>query len=85
MGVVSGIVVFVILWWTVLFTVLPWGNRAPAEPELGHAPSAPRNPHLWRKFAATTAITVVLWLVVFAVVEAELISFRDIAQGIRAG
>ena len=85
MGLISGVVVFVILWWTVLFTVLPWGNRAPAEPEQGHAPSAPKNPRLLRKFAITTGITVVLWLVIFAVIESGLISFRDMAQGIRAG
>ena len=85
MGLISGVVVFVILWWTVLFTVLPWGNRAPTEPEPGHAPSAPKNPRLWRKFAVTTAITVVLWLIIFAVIESGLISFREIAQGIRAG
>lgn len=38
-----------------------------------------------RKFATTTAITLVIWLVVFAVIETELISFRDMAQGIGAG
>ena len=84
MGLVSGVVVFVILWWTVLFAVLPWGNRPVEEPEPGHAPSAPKNPRLWRKFAATTAVTLVLWLAVFALVEFGVVSFRDIAQGIRA-
>ena len=83
MGVVSGIVVFVIVWWTVLFAVLPWGNRPPAEPETGHAPSAPSNPRLLRKFAATTLITLILWLAIFAAIESGLVSFRDIAQGLR--
>ena len=37
----TGILVYVIIWWLVLFMVLPWGVKVPEEPEPGHASSAP--------------------------------------------
>ncbi len=80
MGVVSGVAVFVIVWWVVLFAVLPWGVRPPEEAEPGMAESAPTRPRIRLKFLVTTALAVVIWLVVFAVVESDLISFREMAR-----
>ena len=45
MGVVSGIVLYVVFWWVVFFTMLPIGVKTPAEmgevAGEGHADSAP--------------------------------------------
>ena len=82
MGIVSGIVVFFMVWWTVLFAVLPWGVTVAEEPEVGHAPSAPSRPRLGMKFLVTTAITVVIWLIVFALVESDFLSLRDWAKSL---
>ena len=76
MSWVSGIVVYVILWWLVLFTVLPWGVRIPDQPERGFAPSAPVQPRLWLKAGVTTAIAGVLWVVAYLIITSDLISFR---------
>ena len=76
----SGILVFVVLWWLVIFAVLPWGVRIPDKAEPGHADSAPVKPMLGRKVLATTAITAVLWLVVYFIVQSDWISFRDMAR-----
>ncbi len=76
MNVVTGILVFVMIWWVVLFTVLPWGVRVPDEHEPGHATSAPSNPMLLRKALITTAISAVLWSVAYYLIESDLISFR---------
>lgn len=81
MGLVSGIAVFVIVWWVILFTVLPWGARAPDDPEPGMAESAPARPRLALKFVVTTGISVVVWLAIFGIVESGVISFRDMARG----
>ncbi len=72
----TGLMVFVILWWLVWFMVLPIGVKVPDEVEKGHAPSAPSNPNLGIKFAATTLISGALWGVVYLVIAAEVISFR---------
>jgi predicted secreted protein len=76
----SGIMVFVVLWWLVIFAVLPWGVRIPDNPEPGHADSAPVKPMLGRKVLATTAITVVLWVVVYLIVQSDWLSFREMAR-----
>ena len=59
-----------------MFAVLPWGVRAPENPEPGHATSAPDHPRLWRKAAITSLIAAVLWLIVFYLVQSELIPLR---------
>lgn len=80
MSAVSGFVTFVVLWWIVLFAVLPWRAQAPEAPAAGHATSAPADPRLAWKAMWTTIITIVIWLGIFAIVESDLISFRDMAS-----
>lgn len=72
----TGILLYVIIWWLVLFMVLPWGAHPPEKPEEGHAESAPEKPMLWRKAAATTVLAAVVWLGVYALITSELIQFR---------
>ena len=79
MNPVSAVVVFIVIWWLVLFMVLPFGVRRAEAPEAGHDPGAPAMPMMWRKAAATTAISLVLFAIVYAIAEYELISLRDLA------
>ena len=44
-------VIFVIVWWLVLFMVLPFGASPPDEVEPGMAPSAPARPRMGLKIA----------------------------------
>lgn len=80
MGWVSGIAVYFIVWWVVLFAVLPWGVRAPDDPEPGTADSAPQRPRILLKFAVTTVVAAVVWTGIYLVVASDLISFRDMAR-----
>jgi predicted secreted protein len=80
MGWVTGIAVFVTIWWVVIFVVLPWGVRAPDHVETGHASGAPSNPQLGRKALITTAISIVIWLGIEMIVRSELISFREMVR-----
>lgn len=79
MSWVTGLAVYCILWWLVIFMVLPWGNR-PLEDEdvaRGHAPSAPKKPRLLLKAAVTTGIAGVLWTIVYVIIESGWITFRN--------
>ena len=75
---VTGLLVYVIVWWLVFFMVLPWGIR-PMETEdveKGHAPSAPQKPRILLKMAVTTVIAAVFWYGGYLVDQSGIISFR---------
>lgn len=80
MGVATGIMVYLVTWWTVLFAVLPWGATAPETVEPGLATSAPARPNLLRKFAATTVIAAVLWLGIYLMIRWNVVSFRSMVR-----
>lgn len=77
MDIFTGFVVFVLTWWIVIFTVLPWGNRAADTPEIGHAASAPANPRIKQKLFWTTIISLVLTGIIIAVIHYTQFSFRE--------
>ena len=73
----TGTMVYVIIWWLVLFLVLPWGVRVPDEHEPGHATSAPAKPMMWRKALITTLIAAVFWGIAYWLIESELLTLRE--------
>ncbi|MBM3536597.1 MAG: DUF1467 family protein [Alphaproteobacteria bacterium] len=77
MTLATGIAVYIVVWWIVLFTVLPWGARPPDNPEPGHATSAPARPRLLLKFAITTVIAGVVFAGLYWVIQSDLFSFRS--------
>jgi predicted secreted protein len=73
----TAIMTYVIIWWTVLFAVLPWGNKPVENPEPGHAASAPAKPRLLIKFAVTSVISAVILAGVWWLIDSNLISLRQ--------
>jgi predicted secreted protein len=74
------IVVFVLTWWVVIFTVLPWGNRAADHVVSGHAPSAPANPRIKQKLLWTTIIAFIVTALIVATIHYTKFSFREAVQ-----
>ena len=74
----TGIVLFTMIWWTVLFAVLPIGTNpvADADPATGGWRGAPEHPRIGRKLLITTAISVVLFALTLLVIESGVLSFR---------
>lgn len=74
----TGIPIFVVIWWLVLFLVLPFGVRAPTAEEMepGQEPGAPVKPMLIRKMLICTAITTLLWIIFYFIADSGLINFR---------
>lgn len=60
-GIASQFFIYLIIWWLVLFAVLPWGVRRQESDEVGHDPGAPANPMLLKKALVTTAISALIW------------------------
>jgi predicted secreted protein len=69
-------VVFVIVWWLVLFMVLPFGASPPDEVEPGMAPSAPARPRIGLKIAVTTVIAAALTALIMWLLQSGLIQIR---------
>lgn len=81
MELVTGIVVYILVWWVVIFAVLPWGNRAPDDPMPGTVESAPVKPRIWTKVLITTGVAAVIWGIIDALIVSDLISFHEMAKG----
>lgn len=78
MSLGTGIAIYLTLWWTVLFAVLPLGNRTYAEEGIevkdGGDPGAPVNPNLKKKFITTTWISALIWSVLWLVLKFHLVT-----------
>jgi predicted secreted protein len=74
----TSLATYVIIWWLVMFMVLPWGVRRIEPEDLGEGddPGAPENPRMLMKVAVTTAISGVVFGLVYLVVISDVISFR---------
>ncbi len=81
MGGFTGFVLYVLIWWTVLFAVLPFGTRPVADPdaETGWR-GAPARPLMGRKLLATTLVSLVLWGGATLVIHSDYLSFREMAR-----
>lgn len=77
MGWFIGFVVYSLVWWTLLFCILPIGVK-PEEGSLeeGGWRGAPDTPRLGHKVIWTTILSAVIWLAIYALIESDLISFR---------
>ncbi len=54
---ISGLIVtYVVLWWLIFFTTLPFGVEAQRDPVPGSEPGAPERPRLWLKALVTTVL-----------------------------
>lgn len=75
----SGIIVYLLVWWTALFAVLPFGTRPDpdGDPAAGGWRGTPQRPLLPRKLVATTLVSAVIWVGIYALVESDWLSFRS--------
>ncbi len=73
----TGLMVYLVIWWIILFAVLPLGVRRVENPGRGQDRGAPENPQLLRKAIITSLVAAVLWLGFYALHQADIFSFRD--------
>ena len=74
-SIASAIAIYFVMWWVVLFAVLPFGVRTQDEDEnviLGTTSSAPSNPRLGRKAIQTTIIATILFAIFVTVTNSGL-------------
>ncbi|HUZ75099.1 MAG TPA: DUF1467 family protein [Stellaceae bacterium] len=76
MGWFIGIATYVVIWWLVIFAILPFWVKPAEEGDLGHAAGAPRQPRLARKALVTTVVAGVVWLLLYWAIHINLVNFR---------
>ena len=78
MGWFTGAVLYVLIWWTVLFAVLPFGARPSGEPDpLTGWRGAPAKAMIGRKALATTLIAALIWAGAHWLIASDYMSFRS--------
>jgi len=83
-GVTGSIIVYVSIWWIIFFSVLPVGiqsNKEKFKEKIeGTDPGAPINPKIGKKFLITTLITSIIFIVIYYLVEFNLLNLREYLQ-----
>ena len=84
MGITGSIIVYVLIWWIIFFSVLPIGiqsNKEKFKERIGGVdPGAPNKPKIAKKFLITTIITSIIFIVIYYLVEFDLLNLRKYLQ-----
>ena len=84
MGVTGSIIVYVMIWWIIFFSVLHIGiqsNKEIYKEKIGgNDPGAPKNPRIVQKFLLTTLITSIIFAVIYYLVRIDLLNLREFLQ-----
>jgi predicted secreted protein len=88
MSLTTGLAIYFVVWWIVLFAVLPWGIRSQLESgevAPGTDPGAPAVPRLRSKLIWTTVVATITFAVMDVVYTYRLITLEDLGTwfGIR--
>jgi predicted secreted protein len=82
MNLAGAIAIYFIIWWLVLFMVLPFGIRNAHESgeavEEGNEPGAPVNPRLARKAVITTLLATAVFAVFYLAVTRGLLNLDSL-------
>ncbi len=84
MTATTAVAIFFLIWWVVLFAVLPWGVRSQhegGEIAPGTEPGAPSVPKLGRKLVWTTVVAGVIFAACYIVYADRLISLDSLMAG----
>ena len=81
MSITGSIVVFILLWWLVLFIILPRNISSQQERgsiTKGTDPGAPASPKITKKLILTTIISLLLFAIIYILTYFEVLSLRRI-------
>ena len=79
MSITGSIVIYVIIWWIVFFSLLPLDvNREKKEIIRGSDSGAPENPKILKKFIYYTLITSIIFIFIYMLVKYEHLNIRNL-------
>ena len=79
MSITGSIVIFVILWWIIFFSLLPIDvNRKRQDIIKGTDPGAPENPKMLKKIILSTLITSLIFIILYLLVKYDYFNLRNL-------
>jgi predicted secreted protein len=81
-SIATAIAIYFIIWWVVLFAVLPWGVRSQHESGTispGTDPGAPISPKVWRTLLATTIVASMVFALCVVVYSYRLVTIEGLS------
>ena len=84
MGITGSIIIFVMIWWIVFFSLLPVGiksnNQKFRENINGNDPGAPKNPNIFKKFLYSTIITSAIFVGIYYMTNNDYLNIRELLK-----
>lgn len=77
MSLLTAFFIYILIWWVMLFTVLPLGVVRSKSSGKGYDPGAPENPDLKRKLVLNSGISAAVLAVIWVLVETGVIRWGE--------
>ena len=81
MSITGSLVIYMILWWLILFLILPRNISSQEETEnviKGTDPGAPVNSNIKKKLILTTIITTIIFAIIYCLAYFDILNIRRI-------
>ena len=81
MSITGAIVIYVILWWIVFFTILPLNIKSQLDNQKiypGSEPGAPSDPKIIKRIFSTTLISTILFIIIYILIGFNVINIREL-------
>ena len=79
MSITGSLIIYVLIWWIVFFALLPIDvNREKKDNIKGIDAGAPENPKIIKKFAYSTLITSIIFIIIYLLVKYEYLNIRNL-------
>ena len=78
MSITGSAILFIIIWWIVFFALLPIDvNREKPVKIDGEDAGSPENPKMLKKFIYCTAITSIIFIIIYILIKFEYLNLRN--------
>ena len=79
MSITGLAIIYIIIWWIVFFAILPIDVERKKLIKIdGEDPGSPENPKMTKKFIYCTAITTILFIIIYLLMKFEYLNLRNI-------
>ncbi len=79
----TGIIVYLMIFWVVIFPVLSYGNTPHKDGHFGTDGSAPENPRIQKKFLITSGLSALIWGIIYIMIGVEILDVHAFTAQLR--